>query len=241
MDSPSKEDIAVSFSGIEFGYTPGITVLRIEDLQIRRNEITVLSGRSGGGKSTLLQLINGMVRPDRGEISVNGLPIDYSNLSVLRLGMGYVVQHIGLFPHLTIRQNIDILGRVTGMGDTDLQQRVDELLDMVRLSPAYLTKYPHQLSGGEQQRAGLCRALLLRPGILLMDEPFASLDPGTKSAIYQHLLEIQQREPRTIVMVTHDSAEMHELADRFIILEDGRIKAIGQKDDLTNFKDLLTQ
>lgn len=195
-------------------------------------KITAILGRSGSGKSTLLQIINGMIRPDAGEVRLFGSPIDYRNVHALRLKMGYVVQQIGLFPHLTIEQNIMLLGKVTHAPTDVIRKRVMHLMEMVQLPLEYLGKYPHQLSGGEQQRAGLCRAMLLEPPVLLMDEPFASLDEDTRESIYQHLFTIQQHEPRTVLLVTHDWDEAITLSDQFIWLQEGTLKASGDKDEL---------
>ena len=197
-----------------------------------RNKVTVIMGRSGSGKSTLLQVINGMVRPDRGSIALFGEPISYSTIEALRLKLGYVVQHTGLFPHLTIYENIALPGKIAHRPGDSIRRRVLHLLEMVQLSAAHLDKYPYQLSGGEQQRAGLCRAMVLEPPVLLMDEPFASLDTETKHGIYSHLLAIQRSEPRTLVLVSHDWEEARILADYFLWLEEGSIKVSGDKQAL---------
>lgn len=195
-------------------------------------KITAVLGRSGSGKSTLLQIVNGMIRPDAGEVRLFGAPLDYHNVHALRLKMGYVVQQVGLFPHLTIGENITLLGKVTHATLEAMRKRVKFLMEMVQLPMEYLNKYPHQLSGGEQQRAGLCRAMLLEPPVLLMDEPFASLDEETREGIYNHLLTIQQQEPRTILLVSHDWDEAITLSDQFIWLQDGTLKASGDKNEL---------
>lgn len=145
----------------------------------------------------------------------------------MRLQMGYVVQQVGLFPHLTIYENIALLGKVAHRPDDVIRKRVIYLMDMVKLPQLHLDKYPYQLSGGEQQRAGLCRAMLLEPPVLLMDEPFAALDYETKHAIYDHLLAIQKHEPRTIILVSHDLEEAQLLADNVVWLQDGTTKMTG--------------
>lgn len=191
------------------------------------NKVTAVLGKSGSGKTTLLQIINGMIKPDYGTVSVLGRIIDYRQLSQLRMKMGYVIQQVGLFPHMNILGNISILGRINKQSHLFMMQRVDQLMSLVQLPLAYLNKFPHELSGGEQQRVGLCRAMFLNPPILLMDEPFASLDPETKRAIYQHLVHIQVNEPRTIILVTHDWDEANTLADEFVLLDQGKIRASG--------------
>ena len=228
---------AIDFSNVRYGYVPEKDVLKGIDLSVEQSTITAILGKSGSGKSTLLQIINGMIRPGEGEVRLHGRPVDYADLYALRLQIGYVVQHIGLFPHMTIFQNISILGRVIKKPKRQVESRVKQLIDMVQLPAIYLGKYPHELSGGEQQRAGICRALLLKPPVLLMDEPFASLDNDTKRGIYHHLLDIQKKENRTVVLVTHDWEETAALADNFIWIEDGKVKATGGKADLVKLKD----
>ncbi|MEX2592420.1 MAG: ATP-binding cassette domain-containing protein [Anditalea sp.] len=212
------------------------TVLSDVTLSFKRNSITAILGKSGSGKSTLLQIINGMIRPLRGKVTLKGHPLDYKRVHELRLQIGYVVQHVGLFPHMTVRENISLLGKISEKPQDEIKERLEELMEMVRLPLSYLDKYPHELSGGEQQRAGLCRAMLLRPSLLLMDEPFASLDYGTKQGIYDHLLAIQKKESRTVIIVTHDWEESVTLADHFIWIADGKIKATGDKTDLVQLK-----
>ncbi|MBC7912616.1 MAG: ATP-binding cassette domain-containing protein, partial [Pyrinomonadaceae bacterium] len=156
--------------------------------------------------------------------------------SKLRLQIGYVIQHVGLFPHMTIHDNIKLLGKVLHKPNEQMDKRVAYLMDLVQLPLEHLNKFPHELSGGEQQRAGLCRALFLNPAMMLMDEPFASLDYSTKHGIYRHFLAMQRTEPRTIIMVTHDWEEAMILADNFVWLEKATIKASGVKADLEELK-----
>lgn len=199
-------------------------------------QITAILGRSGSGKTTLLQLMNGMVKPNTGEIRVLGQPIDYSRVDSLRLQIGYVIQQAGLFPHMTVAENIGVLGNIQGQPKGAIKERIHYLIQLVKLPESYVQKYPHQLSGGEQQRVGIARALFLNPPIVLMDEPFASLDYETKREIYQHLKHIQSTEPRTIILVTHDWDEAALLADRFICLENGAMKATGDRQTLKEIK-----
>lgn len=208
------------------------------NVSFEKDKITAILGKSGSGKSTLLQMINGMVKPLKGSVFFNGNPVEYNNIQRLRLEMGYVVQHVGLFPHMTIRKNISLLGKISNKPENEINKRMLELLDMVSLSPSYLEKFPHELSGGEQQRAGLCRAMLLNPSLLLMDEPFASLDYGTKNKIYGHLLDIQKRESRTTILVTHDWEEAIKLADNFIWIDEAKIRESGDKLHLEQLKNI---
>lgn len=213
-------------------------VLSDVSVSFKMDSITAILGKSGSGKSTILRIINGMIQPDEGNVILKGKPLDYKNIDSLRLQMGYVVQNVGLFPHMTIRRNIHLLGKISRKPRYEIKNRTKELMEMVQLPLSYLDKYPHQLSGGEQQRAGLCRAMLLRPSLLLMDEPFASLDHETKQGIYHHLLDIQNKESRTIVIVTHDWEESIKLADYFIWIADGKIQASGDKAALKTLKDI---
>lgn len=200
------------------------------------NQVTAVLGKSGSGKTTLLQIINGMTIPGGGVAKLFGKPIPYDSIQDLRLEVGYVVQQVGLFPHLTIQGNICLLGKIRKISKEAMNTRMYHLMDMVGLPSTFRKKYPHQLSGGEQQRVGLCRAMFLNPPVLLMDEPFGSLDYETKNSIYGHILTIQQYEPRTLVLVTHDWEEATTLADRFIWLKNGVIKTTGDKVALEKLK-----
>lgn len=208
----------VVLSGISYSFT--------------ENKVTAILGKSGSGKTTLLQILNGMVKPDKGTVTFSNLPLNYDALPVVRTKMGYVIQQAGLFPHLSIKDNISILGKIGKQSGEYISVRVNQLMNLVQLPLSYLEKYPHELSGGEQQRVGLCRAMFLDPPILLMDEPFASLDFETKQGIYQHLLDIQKTEPRTIIMVTHDWDEAVKLSDHFIWLEHEELRAQGDRTEL---------
>ena len=212
------------------------TVFNDLSVTFTKNRVTAVLGRSGSGKSTILQLINGMVRPTAGEIFLFGDPLDYGAINQIRLHIGYVVQQTGLFPHLTMEENISLLGRIKKLPPGKAKERLHHLTEMAQISESYLKKFPHQLSGGEQQRVGLCRALFLDPPLLLMDEPFASLDDETKHGIYSYVKKFQQAEPRTIVLVTHDLDEASRLADDFIWLEAGCIKVQGTIDQLQTLK-----
>jgi osmoprotectant transport system ATP-binding protein len=167
-------------------------VLTDINLSFPINCVTALLGKSGSGKSTLLQLLNGMIPPSAGQIRLWGNDFDYKNASQLRLNIGYAVQQVGLFPHLNLYENISLLGKITQMSPQQIQKRVAFLVNMVQLPQSYFKKYPSELSGGEAQRVGLCRALFLKPSLLLMDEPFAALDAALKQDIYHYFLQLQQ-------------------------------------------------
>lgn len=230
-----NEECLVELNDITHAFGENV-VLSDVSVSFKKDHITAVLGKSGSGKSTLLQLINGMIRPDKGEVVFNQQPLEYHHIYAQRLKIGYVVQHVGLFPHMTIRENISLLGKISGRNNYEISERIEVLLAMVRLPLSYLDSYPHQLSGGEQQRVGLCRAMLLQPPLMLMDEPFASLDHATKQNIYRHLLEIQNEESRTIIIVTHDWEEAIKLADYFVWIADGSVKATGDRAKLSEMK-----
>jgi osmoprotectant transport system ATP-binding protein len=222
---------AVSFHNVAHTYDTAPVLSGIE-FEIKQNEFLVIIGRSGSGKSTLLQMVNGLVIPSAGQLKLFGRKIDYLKINQIRLDIGYLVQGAALFPHMNIRDNISILARIKGVPPAATDDRIHKLLQMVDLDPAYLSKYPYQLSGGEQQRVGICRAMMLNPKIFLLDEPFAALDPATKGEIHRELLTLQQEEPRTIIMVTHDLREAVKLADRLLILERGVVQQLDRVADV---------
>lgn len=188
---------------------------------------TAVVGRSGSGKSTLLQMINGLVRPNHGTVAVFGKPIDYQCLPELRLRIGYAVQGTGLFPHLTVEANITLLARLIKWDAERIKARTEELMELVNLPLSYVQRYPHELSGGEQQRVGLCRAMILNPQVFLLDEPFGALDPITRNEIQREFLHLQRSEARTIILVTHDLREALKLAQRLVFLDQGRLVQHG--------------
>lgn len=203
------------------------TALHDIDLTFTDLVTTAVVGPSGSGKSTLLQLINGLVRPDHGQVFVFGKPIDYQDLPELRLCIGYAVQGTGLFPHMTVDANISLLARLAKWDADRIKVRTEELMKLVNLPLSYAARYPHELSGGEQQRVGLCRAMILNPQIFLLDEPFGALDPITRSEIQREFLHLQRSEARTIILVTHDLREALKLAQRLIVLDRGCIVQHG--------------
>ena len=215
-------------------YYGGVSAVKDLSFDIEDLKITAIIGKSGSGKSTLLQIINGLIKPSSGSVTVFGSRLDYSQINKTRLQIGYSVQGAGLFPHMTVYNNIAILGRITNVSKHDIERRIDTLMSFVNLPPSYKTKYPYQLSGGEQQRVGICRAMLLEPPIFLLDEAFAALDPETKNEIHNELLGMQKAEPRTIVIVTHDLNEAVKLADNIMFMQNGEIKQYGTKKEVLN-------
>ncbi len=196
------------------------------NLSIQEKTITAILGKSGSGKSTLLQMMNGLVRPDRGAVTIFGKTIDYKRVEQLRLKIGYAVQGAGLFPHQTVAKNILLPGIISKRPKEFLQKRLTELLERVNLPQEIQWKYPYELSGGEQQRVGLCRAVLLNPPLVLLDEAFSALDDETKTEIHEQLLAIQKAEPRTIVLVTHNKQEAEKLADSVFQIENRTLNKV---------------
>lgn len=198
------------------------------NLDIAEGEFFVLLGQSGGGKSTIMRMINGLIPHDSGTIEVFGKNTSEFELLSLRRQIGYVVQNTGLFPNMNVYQNIATVPKLLKWDQEKINERVIEMLKLVRLDPeTYSHKYPNELSGGEAQRVGVARALAADQSIILMDEPFGALDPITRSELQDELLKIQKKLDKTIIFVTHDLVEAVKLADRIAILSEGKVQALG--------------
>lgn len=211
----------ITFSGVSKRFADGTVAVDRLDLEIKAGELTVLVGPSGCGKTTSLRMINRLEESSDGIITVDRADIRTVDATQLRRGIGYVMQHSGLFPHRTIRDNIAVVPGLLGWNRKTIRARVDELIDLVGLEPDLAARYPHQLSGGQQQRVGVARALAADPPIMLMDEPFTAVDPIVRKRLQDEFLGLQQRLKKTIVFVTHDIDEAIKLGDRIAILEDG--------------------
>lgn len=202
------------------------SILSGVSLQIHRGEIIALLGRSGSGKTTLLKLINGLRRASSGSVLVREKDVSDWNPILLRRGIGYVIQEIGLFPHWTVRENVCLVPTLEDWPAERISSRYSEVLESVGLSPSvYSHRYPRELSGGQRQRVGVARALAAEPEILLMDEPFGALDPVTRAELQREFLALSRKMSKTVVFVTHDVREALLLATRIILLESGRIVA----------------
>ena len=210
----------------------GKPVIRDVSLALPVNATTAIVGESGSGKSTLLQLINGLVLPDSGSVRVQGELLDYSRLTRVRRGMGYAVQGAGLFPHLTVRENVTLVARLEGWTTDRIRDRYNDLLALFGLDDELSARFPHSLSGGQAQRVGLCRAMMLDPPLLLLDEPFSGLDPITRASIYREMLQLEDSGDRSILLVTHDMSEAARLAERLVILKQGRIIQQGSAQEI---------
>lgn len=206
-------------------------------LIVEQAKICMLLGPSGCGKSTLLRLVNRLIDPDSGEIYVNGISNRDYRTEELRRNMGYAIQGVGLFPHMTVGQNISVVPKLYKWEEARIRSRIDELLDLVGLPRNYSSKLPRELSGGEAQRVGVARALGADPEFLLMDEPFGALDPVTRKRLQREFLEIQKRLNKTVVFVTHDINEAATLADQLVIMKEGKIVATGTPEEIACCED----
>jgi osmoprotectant transport system ATP-binding protein len=200
----------------------GLAALDGVSLAVAAGEFVALVGPSGSGKTTLLKSINRLVDPDEGTVRIDGRDVREVPLAALRHGIGYVIQSIGLFPHMNVAENIGIVPRLMGQGAAD---RAAELLELVALPAEMAGRFPRELSGGQAQRVGFARALAAGPKLMLMDEPFGALDPVTRDALGQAYRALHDRLGLTTLMVTHDVAEALLLADRIVVLIEGRIRA----------------
>ena len=228
MSSGAAELAAVEFHRVSFAYG-GRPVLREVSFSIRAGETVVLVGRSGSGKSTVLKLINRMLLPDAGDVLVAGRSTREWDPFALRRGIGYVLQDVGLFPHLSVADNVALVPRLCGWDEARVARRVDEMLALTGLAPEDLAaRAPDELSGGQRQRVGVARALAADPDLLLMDEPFGALDPVTRAELHRELRRIQQAVRATIVLVTHDMGEAFALAARIGVLAGGELVALDR-------------
>src|SRR5712672_2555506 len=202
------------------------------NLSVESGKTTVLIGPSGCGKSTLLRLIIGLIQPDSGSIEFDGKPLRPDNINALRRRIGYVIQEGGLFPHLTARANVLLMARHIGKSEEETHNRLLELSELTRFPGDLLNRYPLELSGGQRQRVSLMRALMLSPELLLLDEPFAALDPLVRVNLQRDLKEICARLQQTVLLVTHDLAEAAFLGDEIALMNEGRIVQRGSIADL---------
>jgi len=207
------------------------------DLSLPGGVTSALLGESGAGKSSLLELINGLLLPASGEVRVFGQPVGESELTGLRRRIGYAVQGTGLFPHLDIAANIALVAKIIGWPDARMDNRIKELMELMALPEELAQRYPHELSGGQQQRAGICRAMMVAPPILLLDEPFSGIDPVNRRDIHRRLSALVQAQGTTVVLVTHDSREALQLAANLVVLKAGRVIAAGPPETLLRLDD----
>lgn len=222
----------VEFKNVSKIYPGDKVAVENINLRIERGEFVCFIGTSGGGKTTTLRMINGMLIPTGGDITVDGKNIHDIDPIELRRSIGYVIQNIGLMPHMTIRDNITLVPKLLKWPKEKRDARAKELIKMVELPKEFLDRYPSELSGGQQQRIGVIRALAADQQIILMDEPFGALDPLTREALQRLVKRLQQQMGRTIIMVTHDMDEAIRLADRIVIMDQGHIIQNASPDDV---------
>jgi osmoprotectant transport system ATP-binding protein len=232
---------AISAVHVRVDHGGGRLALDDVSLDVRRGEFLAIVGPSGSGKTTLLRLINRLADPTAGDVKVGGTNVRDQDPIALRRRIGYVFQGVGLFPHLTVAENIAITPKLLGWDAARRSARARELLALVRLDESYLGRFPDQLSGGERQRVGIARALAAEPAIVLMDEPFSALDPSTRDALSQDYRLLHERLGLTSVMVTHDMLEALLLADRISVLRGGRLVAHDTPTALVRAQDAFLQ
>jgi osmoprotectant transport system ATP-binding protein len=226
MPDTTKPGPSVAFTGVTKSYPGGTTAVDSVSVEIAAGSFVALVGASGSGKSTLLKMINRLIEPSAGNVTIGGEAALSVEPHALRRRIGYVFQNIGLFPHLSVADNIAIGLKLSNHGDTASQAaRVTELLDLVDLPTGFAARMPDELSGGQRQRVGVARALATAPGLMLMDEPFGALDPVTRDQLGVAIRALHDRLGLTTIMVTHDMAEALLLADRVLVMEAGKIVA----------------
>lgn len=210
----------------------GKTAVDAISFEAKEQEILVLLGTSGCGKTTTLKMINRLIEPDSGTILINGKSIRDQQAEQLRMGIGFVMQHAGLFPHYSIRQNIAVVPKLLQWNAKKIEQRTHELLEKLHLPEDVLNRYPQELSGGQQQRVGIARALIADTPVLLMDEPFGALDTITKADIHAEFKSLNELKNKTTVLVTHDVQEAFELGHRIALMDKGKIIQIGTRKEI---------
>ncbi len=203
------------------------------NLEIQGGEVLILIGKSGSGKTTALRMMNRLIEPDSGSISINGVDISKFDPILLRRNIGYVIQNIGLLPHLRVSGNIGLIPKLEGWKDERIREAVRDLLNFVSLPPQiFMDRYPHELSGGQQQRVGLARAMVMNPPLFLMDEPFGALDSLLRAQLQDEFYRIKRELGRTIVFVTHDINEAFRLGDRIAIIDNAEVVQVGTPQEL---------
>ncbi len=222
----------VKFQNVRKMYGDEVVIDNL-NLEIEEGQLVVLIGPSGCGKTTTLKMINKLIEPSSGSIYIRGEDVTRVNPVELRRKIGYVIQQIGLFPNMTIAQNVEIVPKLLGWPAEKRKARMEELLNMVDMDPGqYAGRYPSELSGGQQQRIGVLRALAAEPPLVLMDEPFGALDPITREALQDEVKRLQKKLKKTIVFVTHDMDEALKIADRIVLMKEGKVVQAASPEEL---------
>ncbi|RNF39239.1 ABC transporter ATP-binding protein [Planococcus salinus] len=223
----------IRFENVTKRFPDGTEALKDVSLVMPAHQLTVIIGPSGCGKTTLMKMINKLEKPSNGKIYIDEQPITDLDEVQLRRSIGYVIQRIGLFPHMTIADNASLVPKLLGWPKEKKDARIRELLELTGLSPdTYMERYPLELSGGQQQRVGVVRALAGDPNIVLMDEPFSALDPISREQLQDELRNLQQTIHKTIVFVTHDMDEALKIADTIIVMKEGQVEQVGTPQQL---------
>ena len=212
----------ITFTNVSKRYGDTVVLSEIE-LEIPNGQTTVIVGQSGSGKTTLLRMVNGLIKPDSGRLEVFGDLVPEENIENFRRKIGYAVQGAGLFPHVSVKENIVLIARLVGWSIEEIDERFEMLMRQMELPLDLSDRIPNELSGGQQQRVGLCRALMLKPKLLLLDEPFSAVDPLTRLELYEVVDKLNTNEAVSIVMVSHDLGEAKRLGDRMVVLQNGII------------------
>jgi osmoprotectant transport system ATP-binding protein len=232
----------IQFRDVSFGHAGRARTLHDFTLSVGDGEFVALVGRSGAGKTTVLKLVNRLLSPDAGEVRVHGRDAREWDPIRLRRAVGYVIQEVGLFPHLTVADNIGVVPKLEGWPASRVAARTRDLLDLMGLAPdVYAGRWPDELSGGQRQRIGVARALAVDPPVLLMDEPFGALDPVARRQLQDEFRQLRARLHTTVMFVTHDMAEAIALADRIGVMHDGRLIWCGPSHTIAESDDPLVQ
>jgi osmoprotectant transport system ATP-binding protein len=227
----------IRFENVYKSYDTGKTIIDDLNFSINNGEFITLIGKSGSGKTTILKLINGLLSLDSGKIFIKNKEIRDWNIIDLRRDIGYVIQQIGLFPHMSILENIGYVLNLKKETKENIRERAEYLISLVGMSNSYLEKYPRELSGGQRQRVGVARALAANPDIILMDEPFGAVDEITRRSLQDEIVKLHQSLNKTIIFVTHDIEEAFKLGTRIVLFNKGKIIQEGTKQEiLTNPK-----
>lgn len=222
----------IRFDAVGHAYQPGVPVVDELNLLIEKGEFVTLIGPSGCGKTTILKMVNALIQPTAGEVYVHGKALSEWDPIALRRKIGYVIQQIGLFPHLTIADNITYVLDLEGVSKSDQRKRAEELIELIGLEKSFLDRYPRELSGGQKQRVGVARALAADPEIILMDEPFGAVDEISRRSLQEEIVALHQKLKKTILFVTHDIEEAFRLGSWIILFKEGKIEQQGRKEDL---------